>query len=334
MTSPISEFIFPRPALAGFLTGMVIRDTRGCALNQNQRFNFIPAEVFSIMGRAIVGDSHLIDRPDQMEHPWTGARLPTSFFLAVPRLRPLITWNPGEVYYISMGFFPDAFSAVAGIDLSSFTGPSVPPEEALPQQMLEAFRNFFDAVPREGPERSFSVLQDKIEPMWAGKRPARPTGGSPPRTIADWSRNLTLRAAQTGSGRSPRQVARRIKSWTGVTERDLEGFVRIEQLTFKWIEAARKDHLDWATLAAESGFADQAHMIRRWKKCTGLTPRQAHESFRDDEAFWYYRLVPRIMDQYLAAIPEMQSPSAGPGRMNSEIGEAAVIAPQHPRQAW
>jgi hypothetical protein len=40
--SPISEFVRPRPALADCLTGMLVRDTRGCALDQTQRFNFYP----------------------------------------------------------------------------------------------------------------------------------------------------------------------------------------------------------------------------------------------------------------------------------------------------
>jgi hypothetical protein len=36
MTSTISEFVLPRPALAGCIVGMLVRDTRGCALDQAQ----------------------------------------------------------------------------------------------------------------------------------------------------------------------------------------------------------------------------------------------------------------------------------------------------------
>jgi hypothetical protein len=37
-----------------------------------------------------------------------------------------------------MSFYPDALSAMTGLDLSSFTGRVVLAEEALPQPMLES----------------------------------------------------------------------------------------------------------------------------------------------------------------------------------------------------
>ena len=101
------------------------------------------------------------------------------------------------------------------LDLSPFTGRMVPAEEVLPQPILEPCRNVFDAVRREGVERGLSILQDRIEIMWAGTRPA---GTRPMRWIKDWSRSLVLRAALTDLGRSTRQIARRIKSWTGVSQ--------------------------------------------------------------------------------------------------------------------
>jgi AraC-like DNA-binding protein len=302
MTSTISEVVWPRPALAHCVLGMLIRDTRGCALDRNERFNFWPAELSCVVGCMVVGDSHLLDQQDQMERPWTAARH-HSFFFVGPALRPVITWNPGEVYRIAIGFYPGAFSAMTGLDLSAFTGRTVPAEEALPQPMLEAFRNFFDRVPHEGLERSFSVLQDKIEIMWAGRRlagtrhGATVTGsGRSPRQ--DWRRSLVHRAMAAGSGRSARQIARRVKSWTGVSERDLEWFGQIEQLALKRVEAVRKGHINWAALAAESGFADQAHMIKRYRKYTGFAPKQLQEGSRNNEAFWYYRLLGRKTDEF------------------------------------
>jgi AraC-like DNA-binding protein len=302
MTSPISEFVWPRPALADCVTAMVIRDTRGCGLDQTQRFNFFPASPMPVVVCIFAGDSHVIEHPDQMDRPWTGARSAGRFTFAGAQPWPIVTWNPGEVYGVMIGFYPHAFSAMTGLDLSSFTGREVPAEEALPQPILEPCRNFFDAAPREGIERSFSVLQDKIEIMWAGMRPA---GTRLQRLIADWSKSLVHRAAATGSGRSTRQIQRRVKLWTGFGERDLQVFGQVQQLHFKVREATRKGDVDWAALAAASGFADQAHMIRRMKQHTGFTPKQLYESSRYDEAFWYHRLYARIIDQYLGR-PEGQ----------------------------
>lgn len=296
MTSTISEYVEARPSVADCLTGMVVRDTRGCTLDQAQRFDFYPAEPVPAVTSRIVGHSHLVARPDHMERPWAGPRLP-GFSFRGAQLAPTVLWSPGEVYRIGIGFFPDALAAMTGLDLSSFTGRTLPAAEALPQPLLGICRNFFDAVPRQGPERSFADLQNEIEVMWAGVRP----GGSRPATArwTGWSRSVVHRATVTGLGRSTRQIARRVKSWTGVGQRDLQRFEHIGRLQCEALGAPRTGDVDWAALAAASGFTDQAHMIRRFKQHTGFTPEKFLESYRDDEAFWYYRLLDEIAHEYL-----------------------------------
>jgi AraC-like DNA-binding protein len=160
-------------------------------------------------------------------------------------------------------------------------------EEVLPPPMLEPCRNFVDVVRREGAEKGLSVLEDKIESLWAGTRP----GTRPMTWVTDWSRSLARKATRTGLGRSTRQVARRVKSWTGVSQRDLLGLGHTEQLYAKLHEAIQNGDVDWAGLAAASGFADQAHMIRQMRRHTGFTPEQLRKSARNDEAFWGYRLL-------------------------------------------
>jgi AraC-like DNA-binding protein len=282
-----SEIVWPRPAVAGCVFCTIVRDTRGVALDQTQRFNFFPASPLCSVSWVFDGDCHLIDQPDQMERPWTGARVPSLAFFG-PQLGPLISWNLGETYAISITFYPDAFSAITGLDLSRFTGRMVPAEGVLPLPILEPCRNFFDAVRRGGLESGLSVLEDQIEIMWTG---TRPSGTMPVRWIKDWSRSLAHRAALTDLGRSARQIARRVKSWTGVSQRDLRGLGHTEQLYAKLHEAIEKGDVDWAELAAASGFADQAHMIRQIRRHTGLPPEQLRQSARSDEAFWGYRLL-------------------------------------------
>jgi len=291
----ISRIVWPRRALAGCIFCTIVRDTRGVALDESQRFNFFPASPLCSVTWVFAGDWHLIDQPDQMERPWTGARLPGLAFSG-PQLGPPTSWNPGETYAMTIAFYPDAFSAMTGLDLSAFTGRVMSAEEVLPQAILEPCRNVFDAVRHEGAERAFSVLEDRIEIMWTGTRPA---GTRPTRWIRDWSRSLALRAALTDLGRSTRQIARRIRAWTGVSQRDLHGLGHTEQLYAKLHEALQKGDVDWAGLAAASGFADQAHMIRQMRRHTGFTPEQLRQSVGNDEAFWCYRLL----GQYFAKPP-------------------------------
>jgi AraC-like DNA-binding protein len=282
-----SQIVWPGPAVAGCVFCTIIRDTRGVALDHSQRFNFFPAAPVCSVAWVLAGDCHLVERPEQMERPWTGAKLPG---LAVfgPQLGPLVSWNPGETYAITISFYPDAFAAMTGLDLSQFAGRMASAEQVLPPAILQPCREFRDDIGREGLERGCSILEDKIEIIWSG---ARPPGPRPVRRIKDWSRSLAVRAAFTDLGRSTRQIARRVKSWTGVSQRDLQGLGHTEQLYANLHEAIAEGEVDWAGLAAASGFADQAHMIRQLRRHTGFTPEQLRQSTRTHEAFWGYRLL-------------------------------------------
>jgi AraC-like DNA-binding protein len=221
-----------------------------------------------------------------MERPWTGTKVPNPSF-ATPLPKPSVTWNSGEVFMIVAVFYPDAFSAMTGLDLSQFTVRPIT-EQVLPSSIVEPCRNFSDVVPREGAENSLSALYDQIEIVW---RSTRPAGSRPTRRLKDWRRSLASRAAFSGQGRSTRQIARRIKSWTGVSERDLRGLGHAEQLYAKLHEAIENGDVDWAELAAAAEFADQPHMIRQMRRSSGFTPEQLRQKAGNDEAFWGYRLL-------------------------------------------
>ncbi len=282
-----SQIVWPRPAIAGCVFCVIVRDTRGTALDQNQRFNFFPAAPLCSVTWVLAGDWHRIDQPEQMACPWKAARMPGLAFSGT-QLGPVVTWNPGETYAITIAFYPDAFAAITGLDLSVFTGRTIAAEQVLPQPMLELCRQFLDAVQRDGAETALSILKDRIAVMWAC---ARPAGAIPVRWTKDWGRSIATRAALTDLGRSARQIARRVQSWTGASLRDLQGLGHTEQLYANLHEALQSGEVDWARLAAESGFADQAHMIRQIRRHTGFTPERMRKSVGNDEAFWAYRLL-------------------------------------------
>jgi AraC-like DNA-binding protein len=289
----ISRILWPRPALADCAFCTIVRDTRGVELDQDQRFNFFPASPFCSVTWVLSGELYPIAHPDQMKRPWTNAKLP-NLVVSGALLKPSVTWNSGEVYMVVMAFYPDAFSAMMRLDLSQFAGRGVAAEEVLPPSMLQPCLDFFDAVPREGVERSLAVLENQIEMMWTD---ARPAGSRPTRRLKDWSRSLALRAAFSGPGRSARQIARRIKSWTGVSQRELQGLGQSEQLYAELHEAIEDGSINWAELAAASGFADQPHMIRQVRRSSGFTPEQLRQRAGNDEAFWGYRLLRQYFAQ-------------------------------------
>ena len=282
-----AEIIWPRPALAGCIFCMITRDTRGVALDLRERFNFFPASPLCCVTEIIDGDMHLVDGDDQMAAPWTGLRVPRLAFSGA-QLGPLVSWTPGEIYVLTIAFYPDAFAKLTGLDLSQFTGCMVAAEEVLPDAVLEACQKLFAAVQRDGLAGNFAAFEDEIDVLWSA---ARPDDGAAMKWLKDWTRSLAGRAALSGAGRSARQVARRMKSWTGVSQRDLRGLGHSEELYAEIHRALEKGDIDWSEVAAASGFADQAHMIRQMRRHTGFTPEQLRRFAPSDEALWGYRLL-------------------------------------------
>lgn len=288
-----AEIIWPRPALAGCIFCMIVRDTRGVRLNARERFNFFPASPLACVTQIITGEIHLVGGTEQMAAPWTGARMPP-LALGGAQLGPLVSWNPGETYVLTVAFYPDAFAQMTGLDLADFTGRTVAAEAHLPDAVLAPCRRFFEAVKRDGLADHFSGFEDEIEALWSAVRSDQ---GPALKWLKDWTRSLVARAALSGAGRSARQVARRVKSWTGVSQRDLKSLGHSEELYAEIHRALEKGELDWGDLAAASGFADQAHMIRQMRRHTGFTPEELRRFAPSEEALWGYRLLGQYFER-------------------------------------
>lgn len=54
--------------------------------------------------------------------------------------------------------------------------------------------------------------------------------------------------------------------------------------------AERPRAINWAEVAQQSGFADQAHMCREIRRVSVLSPAELRRRVETDEAFWLYRL--------------------------------------------
>ena len=101
---------------------------------------------------------------------------------------------------------------------------------------------------------------------------------------------LALQAREWRDTHSPRQVERRIKTYSGRSLREWQTLVRTESAFF----AARDRYeagaaFNWATLALDEGFADQAPEPRG-QAHHGVLAERFTQRFIDDESFWMYRL--------------------------------------------
>jgi|JI10StandDraft_1071094.scaffolds.fasta_scaffold03139_10 AraC-like DNA-binding protein len=288
-----SEVLWPDRDLAGCLFCTIVRDTRGASLEHAQRFNFFPASPLASVTWLLEGQCHWIERPEHMERPWEGPQLQTIAFSGA-QLGSLVSWNPGRTLVVTVAFYPDAFSAMTGIDLTPLTDVLLDAEAVLPDSMLACCNTFLSDALSVGVEPALRTLQNQIREKWENVGSGRPAKQM---RLQAWSDDLLKRATDAGDGRSDRQIARRIKTWTGVSQRDLNNLSRVEALYGTILKAGKDRATTWADIADEAGYADQAHMVRRLRQHTGFTPEELRTRVPKDEALWAYRLLEKFFDR-------------------------------------
>jgi len=75
------------------------------------------------------------------------------------------------------------------------------------------------------------------------------------------------------AGLSPRQFRRRFRAACGLTPKELARVQRARSAAVRWVsEGTPTRRGSWVHLAADQGYADQAHLVREYRALFGLTP--------------------------------------------------------------
>jgi hypothetical protein len=276
-----SSLILPRSTLAGCIFAAIVRDTRGVALIDADRFNHFPASPLIALNVVLEGETRLAPDGSDLQTVRKAAAL-APVTISGAHSSPVTSWNPGTVFAISIGFFPEAWSALTGVSpllVANRTTSDVPGvlATALDQcAPTRDIRTFWDS------------FQNALEPKWRAARSdvTRPTLLRSDR-LADWARSLTAAAVVSGPGRSLRAAELRLRRWSGQSRQSLSFYASIEKLHAIAITEST-DGL--AGIAQEAGFADQSHMGRAVRRATGFSPAQLNRLIETEEAFWCYRL--------------------------------------------
>lgn len=281
---PIARLHIPSPALGACLMAGVERDTRGCVLGDLERFNFYPATPLASISWIFSGTLHLLETADCQPNAGSsaplGPALPRLVFSG-PQRQPTASWSPGPVHALTVGIYPEAMSRLLGQTIAPWLDRTVALAEVAPSALLARCTSLLT-----DPRPSFERLESELQTLWA-----QPAASSPAPYLGDWVRSLATRAAHSGTGRSLRQWQRRVRDWTGQSQRDLQIFVRLEDAFVRRLETTMPDSRNLAAIAADAGFADQSHMGREVRRITGHSPARFSERLVRDEAFWYYRLI-------------------------------------------
>ena len=282
-----SRLWLPRLALAGCVRGALLRNTIGVDLSEAQRYNHFPASPLVSLSWWFTGSSDMLHAgcPALPHSPRQACE--GRFVLGGPYTRPGITHNPGPVHAMMLLMQPDALHALAGIDPQAHVNRISDASLVLPATwtaMCEAVQHASDDDSR------FALIEAFLLPLWVALKDKPGGAGNTRSQHADWLQGLALRAATSSTGRSLRQMERRIKQWAGLPMRELRALSRAEKAFFQTLMAAEEGPLNWAGVAEDSGYADQSHLCRESRRVTGFSPQQLRLRIETEESFWAYRI--------------------------------------------
>ncbi|MFZ6846134.1 helix-turn-helix domain-containing protein [Undibacterium sp. RuTC16W] len=255
----------------------VVRDTRGCELNEVERMNHFPATPFCCITWMLAGETELRQQGEQVRDQ----RLPR-IILAGCQSHYGMTMNIGERHSFMAVFFSDAFHHLFEVDLSLLQDQLVDATtylNATGAALLQAVAVAPDHAQRRRLIENFVALH------------TRQLENSPWLRLRRLGHNLSLHVASIFVGVGARQIQRRVRRETGLPLLGLSKLWRANRSYQQLKENLKQGKaLSWADHASDQGYADQSHMVRDCKEITGRSPQQILNDTKKNENDWMYRL--------------------------------------------
>lgn len=275
MASPTHARLHTPPAaLSGCVHLAVERDTRGLALPSEARFNHFPASPLPTLSWIFAGRLCQV-LPEADGSGATGFAALDRFMVSGPQSAPVTSWSDGDVHALTVAFYPEAMRALFGVDAGLLKDRTLPAKAVLNADWLDPLSKV----------ESFEQLCFALQPHWIQLRADRRTP-----LIGDWALRMASRAAQSRTGRGLRQIQRRIKDWTGMSQREIALMARVET-AFVIASQMPNSNQHLARIAIDAGYSDQSHMGRSVRRVTGFSPAVFQDRLRNDPTLWMYRLL-------------------------------------------
>jgi AraC-like DNA-binding protein len=275
-----THLYLPGFGLSSCVRAYVSRNTVGLDLAASDLLNHYAASPLCTIMWTLEGRGELI---------WKGGEavneeISEPILLSGPHTAPSITRNIGGIHGFMAFFLADALQLMTGMDISALVNQTLPVAKVLDaswQQMAN------DVLRADSDVARIQCLEQFLLPRWQARHANRHEGVA---RYREWMTGLATRAALSGAGRSTRQLERRVKRWSGLPLQRLKSLARAETSFFEVRAAIDAAMLDWAEVAFNTGFSDQAHMCREVKRMTGFTPEAFRQAMKTEESFWLYRL--------------------------------------------
>lgn len=283
--SPHARLHLAPLGLQGAIVAVLCRDTRGFVLSDAQRLTHLPASPIVSLTWFQDVDAGQIEQTDRGPEwrPFNSA-----IVLSGSHSYPTTCWAPTSGRAGMICFEADAAKALFQIDLSVIQDV-ICDARALLDSTWNAL--FDTLLASDSDAAALAALQHHLAPRWRAVNGASPILPSLREAGRHWVKRLAWQAHEWRRSHSPRHVERRIKAYSGRSLREWQSLVKTESLFFSArTQFDAGEALDWAAIAHDEGFADQAHLSRAVKRSTGFSPSDFACRFAEDESFWAYRL--------------------------------------------
>ncbi|WP_138731944.1 helix-turn-helix domain-containing protein [Modestobacter excelsi] len=184
--------------------------------------------------------------------------------------RPALIEHPGRQAGLQLSLTPAGARALLGVPAGALASLDAPVDDVLGapgRELVDRVRSAPD-----WPGRFAAVEQVLL-------RSARHDSGPAPEVAEAWRLTTAaggrLRVAEVAArvGWSDRHLEKRFRAETGLSPKEAARVVRFDRARRLLAARAGRDGArDLAGLAADLGFADQAHLTREWRALAGLPP--------------------------------------------------------------
>jgi AraC-like DNA-binding protein len=193
-----------------------------------------------------------------------------------PRTRPVTSATLAPIRCATVVFYPDAFALLTGQSPCALQERHEPAADWLPEE----WQQWPDALrARAGDEAAqLAWIESWLTPHWLKARERWN------RSLGESLRNITRRSVAATArtlGLGERHAQRQFRSQVGLTAAQARRLQRMNEAVFALRNPSGTGE-NLADLAAELGFADQAHMARELRALTGLPPAQLEERIESD----------------------------------------------------
>jgi AraC-like DNA-binding protein len=171
-------------------------------------------------------------------------------------------------------FWPGAGQALLGVAAEATRDKAAPLEHLTSASRVETLRAALSGAATG--EAVAAAFDAGLSALVAQSRPLDPAVMTAVFRIVGSHGREGIAAVAEAVGLSPRQLRRRFRAVCGVTAKEL---ARVRRFRASAVERALGSTEAWVAIAADHGYADQAHLVHEYRRLVGLSPKAFEQQF-------------------------------------------------------